>query len=880
MKAKESSSPLKQAFWLCLASLLGWVLIFPEISFHRGISFLMWGDCLLDFFSTFTLTGFFYQGGIQLWDFFGQLPHTFFWVTHGMFRIPNVLSALVYVLLSPFADNSARFFDSVFSIVYFGSFLCVRTIGIFLLLKRFTDDKWILGAGSVIFALFFSPTTMISGMFYQHFFPLLMYFILSFFLTWRLIYLGMAVLFMVISLSQGVVHTFCMYLGINFFAISCCIYSLFVHRSTISRWQDFFKNNSRSLLMGSLGLLILTVIIMGPYVYMFLFCLKDVAFGIDHSRLTGMWNIANYFHGYPPLDQTVPSDYFRRMLDFTFEPGRSFFLGYMMFFLSGLGLAMSPDRRKWIFVLTIFLIWSVNFPRETFSIGLIGHWLNALTNPFKVMVTSYQMASNACFWFLLMPLVVMGLGVLKDLGQGVSLQFSRLRNFALFMIVFAVNGASHQPAIVKTYFFIDMAISLMALALLIWAGKQRPMRRIAITAFACLILMDMHISAWDMKHYLTDHCNLRPHLLEEVPQQTGPVGLDFHNPKIFPFVGQSDMIPVVAQSYLWTLRDLSLNFNSVINRQTALVPIESHSPRHIAFQGWVDDPLMKEYLAQNNKLFFFAGYGVRSGPGIFEKIVRHKLTSDVMMVEAKAAPSLRGEIPSQITPLPPGEDQWLSIPADAGDDDRPGWTYENGMAIWDFPLPGAIPDYFASNVFTHDKWVRFFIQTPDQKYSELAPVQGQLLMPMTFDVQNIKEGKVFVALPANMPLRGLRGILLLKTRDASGITSIWRHHSDETGITFQAPADGWLGIQFPYDPKWRIEVDGQSVRFYRADKSFIGLPVTRGEHKILIQYWPDSWLRWGLPLSVMLATILFIFLIFYALHEASSIHHDEVKGHE
>ena len=74
---------------------------------------------------------------------------------------------------------------------------------------------------SVIFALLFCPPAFMLGTFYQSFYPLMMYFILSFFLTWRLRYLLMAILFLVISFSQGIVHTCYLYLGINFFLVSC-----------------------------------------------------------------------------------------------------------------------------------------------------------------------------------------------------------------------------------------------------------------------------------------------------------------------------------------------------------------------------------------------------------------------------------------------------------------------------------------------------------------------------------------------------------------------------------------------------------------------------------------------------------------------------------
>jgi len=852
--------------WLCLASLLGCALIFPDTFLLGKSSFFTWSDYLVDYQATFVLSGFFYQGGVQLWDFFGQLPHVFFWVTHGMFRLPDVLTAIVYVLLSPFADNSAQFFNQVFAFVYIGTLLCIRTIGIYLLLKRLINDQWILRAASVIFALLFCPPAFVLGTFYQSFYPLLMYFILSFFLTWRLRYLGMASLFMLLSFSQGIIHTCYMYLGINMFIVSCFIYSVCTQRSILDRCRKYLTRNSKPLFAGFAVLLGLAVVLLGPYVYMQLFWLKDVAFGAEHSRLTGMWSPAHYFHSLM-LDTSPPQDFFRRMLDFTLMSGRSFFLGYLMFFFSGIALTMSKDRRKWIFIVAILLVWSLNFPRDTFSIGLIGHWINVLTNPLKVMVRSYQTSINSIIGYLLMPLAVMGMGVLKDIGGGVKVPTKRLCWFSVFLVIFAVNGCAYQAETVKTYFLTALAFSLIAMALLIYAQGNKTALRSAKFIFMALILTDMSLSAWQMKQIIGQDFGLRPHFVEDLPSGAGEVALDFRNPKIAPFVGQSDIYPVDGQTYLWTLRDMSLNYNSLINRETAFTPIDNYSPRHISFQEWPHDPLMRDYVAQNEHLFFFTRYAVQKGAGVFDGIIRRRLAQDVMMVEAQE-PSVRPTIPVQIIPKPHADDQWFSITR-VIDDTWPNWVYKNDLAIWDFPVQGSIPDYFATNIFVHDRWVRFFIVTADQKLVELAPAQGQLLRPMTFDAQNIKEGKIFVALPANMSFVGFKGMLLLKEQDASGITSVWLHHSDSTGINFQAPADGWLGIQYPYDPKWRIDVDGKPVRFYRANKSFIGLPIAQGEHKVLIRYWPGSWLRWGLPLSVILTSIIFITLIIYALLEVS-----------
>ena len=188
--------------------------------------------------------------------------------------------------------------------------------------------------------------------------------------------------------------------------------------------------------------------------------------------------------------------------------------------------------------------------------------------------------------------------------------------------------------------------------------------------------------------------------------------------------------------------------------------------------------------------------------------------------------------------------------------------FQKEMFIWDFPLPGTLPQHFASTIFAKDRNVKFFIQLPDQKARELEPAQGWLLRPYTFDVQNIKEGKVYVALPLDMrPLANARGVLLLKNRSSSGISGVWRHQSDQLGFYYDAPGKGWLRVRFPYDPKWRLTVDDKPARIFKVDESFIGFPLAQGPHKILIQYWPHSWLRWALFFSALTAMALFFVLV-------------------
>ena len=134
-------------------------------------------------------------------------------------------------------------------------------------------------------------------------------------------------------------------------------------------------------------------------------------------------------------------------------------------------------------------------------------------------------------------------------------------------------------------------------------------------------------------------------------------------------------------------------------------------------------------------------------------------------------------------------------------------------------------------------------------------MQGELIKPYTFDVQNIREGYLKAMFPMNdFPLYR-KYLLLYRSSENQGVEGLWRRQFDNLGITYRANQNGWWVGHFPFDKKWRISVDGKQVAYYRVDESFVGFPLAQGEHKILIQYWPQSPLRIFLLLSALLATI-------------------------
>ena len=143
--------------------------------------------------------------------------------------------------------------------------------------------------------------------------------------------------------------------------------------------------------------------------------------------------------------------------------------------------------------------------------------------------------------------------------------------------------------------------------------------------------------------------------------------------------------------------------------------------------------------------------------------------------------------------------------------------------------------------------------------------QGHLVSPMTFDVNNVREGQVTLALPLDYVPAGPGLAFVYPVAGADGLRAVTKNNMDDFGFTYAAAQDGWFIMHQPFDPKWEISVDGTRVPFYRTNRSFIGLPLSRGEHAIVLRYWPHTPLRFLLGLSVVVSTGCLFWIFIAAL---------------
>lgn len=88
------------------------------------------------------------------------------------------------------------------------------------------------------------------------------------------------------------------------------------------------------------------------------------------------------------------------------------------------------------------------------------------------------------------------------------------------------------------------------------------------------------------------------------------------------------------------------------------------------------------------------------------------------------------------------------------------------------------------------------------------------------------------------------------------------HRSTHIEGTVDAAKDGMLFIAIPFDPGWTISVDGSAVEITEVDKSMMAIPVSAGQHEIVMRFKPDGFTT---GLLVTLASFLVFALLLAAL---------------
>jgi len=207
--------------------IMGWV--YPDLLVSHRVLFSHHSDPAIPFEGVFSLISHYYHGGIQLWDRFDQMNLNFLHVTSGLYTLANVATVAAYILFVPLFDYPGEAFQNIYTVVFHGSTLLIRTVGGYLLLRRFQLHPL------VIFVSLIYLNTLLSSILYlglltnclYSLFPLLIYFILRFFESFRLNdFLG-AILFLTLAVANSPAMALgYFYQAVHFFILTCLVVSI------------------------------------------------------------------------------------------------------------------------------------------------------------------------------------------------------------------------------------------------------------------------------------------------------------------------------------------------------------------------------------------------------------------------------------------------------------------------------------------------------------------------------------------------------------------------------------------------------------------------------------------------------------------------------
>jgi hypothetical protein len=433
------------------------------------------------------------------------------------------------------------------------------------------------------------------------------------------------------------------------------------------------------------------------------------------------------------------------------------------------------------------------------------------------------MLSTPLIWFGLMGL---GIHSVWDLIAGGKRVEPRSRNFILLIVALVVllgTVYSYDTGVEMTA-YLAAGIALMSLILYACTLHSDKNRKIIIqVCVAVFFIGDLGCLAYYVKGDPLRHYAIPRNILQK-DTTSSLVMMDQQNPLTLPVRG---------------------HFNVYLTERNLEQPLNANGLRYIDFYRYYKDfnvyfPRLKSYTDLSSDKA--AQKYLEKNPRVLEFLSAQPLAEIPKegAVEKKAAAlqAKRSEI------------SW-TLP------DRPTST-SSLFKVYEFPLPEGFPDSLCSIPITQDRelFQAYLGTTP------LKTTEGPFVEPFQFDVNNIRKGRFFISLPSNYESAGAQVKLAFQDQLLPGLGSVWKNEQDNFGFNYTASGQGWLMFRYPFTHDWKVLVDGIEAPIVQAHKYFFSFPVSKGEHKILLQYMPGSWLRMAVLVSIFFTFITFWYVCY------------------
>ncbi len=801
-----------------------------------------------------------YQGGIQLWARDDQMPYAYYTLTFGVYKIYEIITAFLYGLCSPLIWDQGKSFHHLYSFVVVVTSLFLKVVGSYLLLRRFTSSRILLYASAVFLATFMSVQIVREGVGYQSFYPLAIHLALKIFEDLRLKDVWIFLTFMLFVGVTSIIQGLYLYCDIHYLLLAAGLWSFWAFQS---RWRtlgpDLYRE-FQSQRVFFISTVVVWILIAAPFAYLVKYGMGDFFFDAANSRINNIWSVKTYLSKVVPGTNEVAS-YLWESGNFT-QVHAWAFLGGMVVFFSIAALMFSPEKRKYIFLANIIVLLMIasaasgplldSMNKNVFA--WVGHWLAILTNPFKFVLRDFQEESLHVMPFMFMPLALMGMEALcirpRRTSRGKTVAFIGLMFLYAAIFMWHIHGI-HAVYIVAMVFLMTVLVTVPALRV----KKGILMALFLVDGICFLLYLCPDVKANSLFH--------EKHAVAGKPEW-GELGLKYHNPHILPFREYfAHHLYHFDQNYYLTTGILNytgsiFHFTNMAKHRLNFDPYQH--PRHKTFESLPDDPVAFNLIFPEGPLVYHTAYAVKDTPEAFNVLKQNGMVKDVVLVPDEGQGGLSDTLPS---PILTRTAQTYEPHSFTGLLEKERMRTTKGLRIYSIPYPSSCPSYRATTFLTMDRdLLQFSIADLAGQSKALFPVQGAVVAGMTFDVNNIRKGWITVGLGPE-DTAGQYTFTCYKA--VTGITNVWKNQEDNIGFDYNALRNGWLVILYPYDPKWKISIDNQPVKFYRANHLFITVPMPQGNHKILLQYWPDTPLRGWLLLSIFLTCIVLVWVIIHSL---------------
>ena len=836
-------------------------VLYPDQFIHCNRRFMMSHDTELHEENLFTLLSHFFQGGVQLYDRFDGLSNIYNLMTAGLYSVLDLLLAGVYLVISPFSDHSGELLHNVYSIGFYTGAALLRILGGYLLLTKFTKNRAAIIIALVYFNVFLSSQVINRGMHTNNLYsylPLLFYFILNFLESFKLKELSLAALVLGIAIANAPFFALSyFYIIVHFFIVSCLIvFFIYPFQGLKDKgWGNVHGWIKLQPWRYTLGISIALILLLLPYALMNHYFKSD--FFIANSGLNGTqgrlhgMGIEQYF-SFPGRSYAHPLEFLIKAFDFSITRWGStwMFLGFSAFFFIVCALILSRQRLKWIiFWLAVFLF-SLNIPANPKDLYAFAHWFNVLTNPFHFLDRSFHM-SALLWYFSLPPLIALGVESILALvlKREETVHVKRvpmvLGVFIGLIALFLYLG----PPPVQGYVLTQSLIVIIFLWLFSRPHRLRT-RWTAIILGVIFVGIDLVALKAYVDQDLDEQVHLKPQSYLGLMSKTAEL-IDYQNPKIFP---QRIFYKTAPEGVTPPIQTYQNAFGAFYGHmpliQRFVRPAYLYEPRPMVFKDLYNDNVNAAYLQKDGRIVFFAPYAMDRAIVPMSALVSSNFDRQVVLLD-RGAPDLV-DPSTVIRPLPLPKQVVKEYVLDLSNSKR-FKRGDNTEFLVD--LPKGFPSYMATSLFTND----YFALGLTIDKAKLFPAQGYLSQPYSFDVQNVKEGKVALLLPSNVDIKDKKARFSLVQLD--DITAVYKNTHDAWEFQYKVPLDGWIVFHYPYDTKWTVAIDGIKGTLYKANNYYLAVHVHAGEHRILLQYWPKSALRPLLLLSACLSVLGLFFVL-------------------